>query len=104
MTGGGDVPPPPPPEEEHEVRAAATITNPKIGRRVRRARRPARGRITIASTTPEPGHPLKGIGGSADDVVWLVVICKVTVPVAPAATEALGGLMALAALVGSVPN
>ena len=46
----------------------------------------------MASTKGEAGQP----GRMADELVWLVVICKPAVPVAPAATETLEGLKAQA--------
>ena len=98
------MPPPPPPDEEQALRLPPASTLPRTQMRInttsggdaRRRRRRAGGKIRIANNGTVAVQP-NPTGCVADELVWLVVICKVTEPVAPAATLSLAGLKAQAA-------
>ena len=104
MTGGGADPPPPPPDEEHALKPANEMAaNPATTINMPRLRRTTRGRNTTARTGTIAPQPSVAAGLAAADA-WLVVICRLTLPVPFAATVVLDGLNTHAAYDGNVPH
>src|SRR3954453_11423412 len=102
---GGGVLPPPPPEDEQAVRPAETMkTSASRAISVRRRWRRARGRNTTASTGGSPCHPPICAGRTAEELVWVVVSCRVTLPVVFPPTVVLGGLKMQPAYPGRDPH